>query len=126
MWFKKKQPASLMSREEALNYRPVKHPLVTDTTLESGVVVITYPIAMRPWATKLMKKLGGLGDRPAMKKLQLDELGTEVWKMLDGNRSVNDVIRIFADTHRLHPKEAEVSITQFIRQLGKRGILGLR
>ena len=126
MWFKKKQQTASMSRAEALNYRPVKHPLVTDARLESGEVVISYPVAVRPWAEKVIKKFGGLEKRPAMRKLQLDELGTEVWNLFDGNRSVNEVVRLFADSHRLHPKEAEVSVSQFIRQLGKRGIIGLR
>jgi hypothetical protein len=35
------------------------------------------------------------------------------------------MIQIFAETHRLEKKEAEVSVTQFIRELGQRGLLGL-
>jgi hypothetical protein len=36
------------------------------------------------------------------------------------------MIQTFAETHRLENREAEVSVTQFIRELGKRGLLGLR
>ena len=57
-----------------------------------------------------------------MKKIELDELGTEVWDLLDGRRSVRHLIKSFAGTHQLEPREAEVSVTQFIRELGRRGL----
>lgn len=60
------------------------------------------------------------------KKLQLDALGTEVWDLIDGRRSVRKIIQRFAETHRLHPREAEVSVTRFLRELGKRGLIGLQ
>jgi hypothetical protein len=61
-----------------------------------------------------------------MKKFQLDELGTAVWNLMDGKRSVRQLVKIFAGTHRLEPREAEVSVTQFIRELGRRGLIGMR
>jgi hypothetical protein len=44
---------------------------------------------------------------------------------MDGERSVRRIVQIFAETHRLENKEAEVSVTSFIKQLGQRGLLGL-
>jgi hypothetical protein len=52
-------------------------------------------------------------------------MGTSVWDLVDGKRSVRMMVRIFAKTHHLENKEAEVSVTSFIRQLGQRGLLGL-
>jgi hypothetical protein len=46
--------------------------------------------------------------------------------MVDGSRSVRQIIQIFAETHRLENREAEVSVTRFIRELGQRGLLGLQ
>jgi hypothetical protein len=53
-------------------------------------------------------------------------MGTAVWDMVDGYRSVRRIVQIFAETHRLDNKEAEVSVTSFIRELGQRGLLGLQ
>jgi len=53
-------------------------------------------------------------------------LGTEVWELLDGGTRVRDVIRQFAARHSLHQREAELSVTRFLRELGKRGLIGLR
>jgi hypothetical protein len=70
-----------------------------------------------------------LGRKPKetyLKKLQLDALGTEVWELLDGGTRVRDVIRQFAARHRLQQRETELAVTRFLRELGKRGLIGLR
>ncbi len=123
--FRKKSGAGHLSRREALKYTPVKSRQISETRLESGEVIIEYPLAVRPWIAAMAKRLGGHQNRRQTKKLQLDALGTSVWDLVDGKRSVRNIIRIFAKTHRLQNREAEVSVTSFIRQLGQRGLLGL-
>ena len=123
--FRKKSGTSHLSRSEALEYIPVKSRLISEFRLESGEVIIEYPLIVRPWVAAVAKRLGGLQNRKQTKKVQLDALGTSVWDLVDGTRSVRMIIQIFARTHRLENKEAEVSVTSFIRQLGQRGLLGL-
>ena len=124
--FKKNPGAGRMTRQEALAYKPVKSSQVTETRLETGEVVLEYPLAVRPLVAAVARRLGkSQEDLIQIKKLQLDVLGTSVWDLVDGKRSVRRMIQIFADTHRLEKKEAEVSVTQFIRELGRRGLLGL-
>ena len=60
------------------------------------------------------------------KKLQLDKLGSEVWGLIDGHHTVHQIVRLFAQSHRLQLREAEISVSQYIRELGKRGLIGLR
>ena len=123
--FRKKTGAGHLSRTEALAYTPVKSNQISEIRLESGEVVIEYPLIVRPLIAAVAKRLGGLQDRKQTKKLQLDALGTSVWDLVDGKRSVRMIIQIFAKAHRLETREAEVSVTSFIRQLGQRGLLGL-
>ena len=85
-----------------------------------------YPLTVRPWLAAVAKRLGGSREIVQTKKLQLDAMGTAVWDLVDGNRSVRRIVQIFAEVHRLENKEAEVSVTSFIRELGQRGLLGLR
>ncbi len=125
--FKKKPVASRMTRLEALAFKPVKSQQVSEIRLETGEVVIEYPLAVRPLIAAVARRLGkSQQDLVQTKKLQLDALGTSVWDLVDGKHSVRRMITIFAETHRLENREAEVSVTQFIRELGKRGLLGLR
>jgi hypothetical protein len=46
--------------------------------------------------------------------------------MLDGRTPLRRIAAAFAETHRLERKEAEVATAQFIRELGRRGLIGLR
>ena len=124
--FKKKPVTDHMSRLESLAYKPVKSTQITETRLETGEVVLEYPLAVRPLVAAVARRLGkSQQDLVQIKKLQLDVLGTSVWDLVDGKRSVRRMIQIFAETHRLEKREAEVSVTQFIRELGQRGLLGL-
>ena len=124
--FRKKPRANTISRPQALASTPVKNSQIKEVRLETGEVLIEYPLAVRPWIAAVARRLGGPQDRVQTKKLQLDTLGTSVWDLVDGNRSVRRIIKIFAETHRLENREAEISVTQFIRELGRRGLLGLR
>jgi hypothetical protein len=45
---------------------------------------------------------------------------------VDGKRSVRRIVQIFAEDHRLENREAEISVTSFIRELGQRGLIGLK
>ena len=50
----------------------------------------------------------------------------EVWEMLDGSRTTAQIIQQFADSHSISSQEAERSVTLFLRELGKRGLIALR
>lgn len=121
---KPKQPA--IGRAEALDRIPVKNIQLTETRMETGEVVIRYPVTMRPFFAGLVKRFGGPEVQIQMKKLQLDELGTSVWDMINGKLSVRQLVERFAKVHQLEAREAEVSVAQFIRELGRRGVIGLR
>jgi len=124
--FKKNPKGIQTTREEALKCIPVKNIQISESRLESGEIIIRYPTTMRPWIAGLVKRLGGPPVKTQIKKLQLDELGTAVWNLIDDNRSVRQIIQVFAESHRLQMREAEVAVTQFMHELGKRGLIGLR
>ena len=123
--FKKKHAVPKVTRTEAMNCIPVKNIGVQEARGEAGQVLLRYPVEMRPWIDRLIRLLGG-ADSVRKKKLQLDELGTLVWNLLDGKRSVGQVVHEFATIQRLLPREAEVAVALFLRQLGKRGLIGMK
>jgi hypothetical protein len=121
-----KNKTPVMTRGEALSCIPVT---LTDVTVEQradGGIFLVYPVRMRPWMEGWVRRLGGTTSRIPPKKIQLDEMGTAVWELLDGNRTVKDIIRIFAESYQLHLREAEVSVSLFLRELGRRGLILLR
>jgi Coenzyme PQQ synthesis protein D (PqqD) len=124
--FRKKRSGAEISRSEALNCIPVKNIQARETRGEAGLVLLSYPVETRPWIAGWIRRFGGASDVVRLKKLQLDTLGTAVWDLLDGKRTVGQVIQDFTAMQRLHPTEANVAVTLFLRELGKRGLIGLR
>jgi hypothetical protein len=124
--FNAKNKGVVPSREDALECTPIKNDGVEESRLENGELQLSYPVTSRPWLAGLVRRLGRKPNETYLKKLQLDALGTEVWELLDGATRVRDVIRQFAARHRLQQREAELAVTRFLRELGKRGLIGLR
>lgn len=124
--FRKSNAPGPVTRKDALACRPVKHSGVSEEILDGGLVQVSYPLKPRPWIAAMARRLGSGVDRPVVKKLQLDEMGSRAWGLIDGRRTVGGIIREFSDVFRLHPREAEASVTLFIRELGRRGIIGLK
>ena len=123
--FKKKPKGPAISRAEALNRIPVKNVQITEDRLETGEALIGYPVTIRPFFATLVKRFGGPENYIQTRKLELDKLGSSVWDLIDGKRSIRQLIQVFAETHQLQFREAEVAVTQFIRELGRRGLIGL-
>jgi hypothetical protein len=124
-WPGKTSRRVLITRDDALGCTPVKNRHVRETHLESGEVVVDYPVEVRPWMARLAGFIGKKTVSPRTGKLQLDELGSAVWGMIDGERSLRRIVTAFAASHQLEPKEAEIAVTQFVRELGRRGLVGL-
>jgi hypothetical protein len=115
-----------LNREQALACVPVRSGHVREERTTDGVLRLAYPIGARPWVAWVSRRLGAAEPRVRTKQLELDEMGTAVWELVDGRRTVRGVIRRFARRYDLHPREAEVSVTLFLRNLGRRGIIGLQ
>jgi hypothetical protein len=114
------------TRSEAFAYCPVKNREVLEERLEGGVMVLTYPLVIRPWLAGVAQRLGLQSREPLTRRLQLDEMGSLTWSLLDGKRTVQDVVDSLCRRYKLNRREAEVATTEFLRELGRRGLIGLR
>lgn len=113
-----------LTRSEALRCVPVRNEMVEE--LPHGTTIqLRYPLIWRPVIKKLACLLRA-ERRPAHKILELDELGHACWKLIDNQRSVQAIMDEFTHQYSLHPEETRVSVSAFIRELGKRGIVILR
>jgi hypothetical protein len=125
-FFKKKSAGQPLTKSRALALSPVRNLEISQTILPSGNIVVQYPVTLRPWMAKWMQRFRGPSPQLGSRKLQLDDLGSEVWKMIDGKRTVQDIVNAFAGSHQIGNREAETAVTQFLRELGKRGVIGLK
>jgi hypothetical protein len=64
--------------------------------------------------------------RPSSEKeVRLDRSGCEVYELCNGHRTVEELVDLFADRHRLTFHEARVAITNYLYALVQRGVLVL-
>jgi hypothetical protein len=120
---KRKQPA--LTRDQALTCTPVRNDIVSWEVLDSGLVRIEYVLVLKPLLKSISERFGGARDELPTRKLELDALGSQVWQMIDGSRTTAQLIEEFAGLQKISNQEAEQSITQFLRELGKRGLIAL-
>lgn len=109
-----------LTRAEALSARPLRNPVITWEQQATGLVLLTVPVELKPW----MRMLQAVIKVPAERKVELDELGSDVWQWVDGEATVGDLVARLGESHKLHRREAEVSLTQFLQTLAKRRFLG--
>lgn len=114
------------TREHALECIPIRNPQVSEMKNDSGELCLTYQVLVRPWFQNIVQKITGRTNDIIERKLQLDGLGSTVWQMIDGHRSVRDIVGDFQDMHQLNRREAEISVTTFVKELGKRGLIVMK
>lgn len=122
----KKKSVKTLTRTEALNCVPVKAPDIEEQRQPSGQVMLIYPVRVKPWLAGALSLFGSERSLTHKKKLALDELGTLTWDLMDNHRTVREVIEGFADKNRIHIQEAELAVSKFIYELGRRGLVGLK
>jgi hypothetical protein len=123
--FRRSPADSALSRTQAMDCRPVRNPEVAEEAADGDGVRLAYPLRSRPWASRLARWFG-VEDSAVTKRLELDAMGAAVWRRIDGETPVRRIARHLAETYRLHPREAEVATAQFLRDLGRRGLIGLK
>lgn len=114
---KKKEPP----RGALLSATPIRNPEATSHEVGNDGLEVRIPVHPGRIARWLARK----HDAPLVRRFQLDALGIEVWRMLDGQTTVRGMIETFAASHRLNLREAEVSMLTYLRQLAQRGIMVL-
>ena len=128
MLFRKKTPAtpSPPDRRHALACIPVRNPEVEDEMQENGELRLCWPVEVKPWFQGVFKRFSLQQNAVITRKLQLDTLGMTVWKLVDGENSVGEIVTAFQELYQLEQREAEIAVTSFFKELGRRGLVAMR
>ncbi|MHB8997187.1 MAG: PqqD family protein [Armatimonadota bacterium] len=116
---KLKKPQGGLTREQAMAAWPVRNPDLVAHEHEDGSVAVELP-RRKDWVGGA---LGFLFFVPDSKPVQLDEVGSFVWKLCDGEHTVNEIADALAAEYKLNRREVDVSLTQYLQTLGKRGMI---
>lgn len=63
---------------------------------------------------------------PDHRKLELDEIGSDVWEMCDGSNSVETITKKIVSAYQLNRRQAETSVTAYLRMLAQRRLIVLK
>lgn len=117
---RKKQGKLSVTREASFAARPVRNPVV-EWDAESGGPDLQLTIPRRKNArANVLAWMFGVPDE---RKLVLDEMGSFVWRQCDGEHSVQDLVAELVRQYRLSQREATVSLTTYLRTLGRRNLV---
>ena len=117
----RKQSKPSLTKQEALDAVPVKNQHCKVELTAEGCARISVPVRR----TLLAKAMRRLTDVPKYKKIELDAIGTFVWDHCDGRTNVKALIDKLCRRFKLGYREGEVSLTQYLRTLARKGLIGL-
>ena len=118
---------SPITREQILTARPLRHPKIEWTreprrSDEVVVALLQIPRLRGKWADLVAKWL----QVPDFKRVELDEIGSDVWVMCDGSTDVAAIAKAIGTSYRLNKRQAEVSVTAYLKTLAERRLIALK
>jgi hypothetical protein len=121
----KPPPESGLTRRQAMALAPVKSRDVFANEAPSGCVLLSLPVSVRPALAGLARRFGLWDGRVLRKTVELDAMGSAVWRLIDGKRSAGEIAAVLAGRYTLDVNEAQLAVAEFLRLLGRRGAIGV-
>ncbi|GBC99213.1 Coenzyme PQQ synthesis protein D [bacterium HR17] len=110
----------MVARHTELQWQQVR-PLRADGVAweeRDGVVLIT--VRRNDWVARLVRWFSG---RPLIRRIELDEIGSLVWSLCDGQHTVSDIADRLTARYQLMRREALASLVEFLTQLRRRRLV---
>jgi hypothetical protein len=106
---------------EMLLLKPIRNPGLEWVEEEERVVLTIHHETQTGWKARV---IGLFVAMPKDRRVVLDAIGSDVWRLTDGENTLGSIAKKLAKKYKLSPREAELSLQQFFKELGKRGYIG--
>jgi hypothetical protein len=106
--------------EQVLGSRPVRNENLSVEEMEGGGLRIAAR-RREDWWIRLLNVVLPI---PRERRIELDVVGRQVWELCDGEHTLRDMIEVFQERHKLTRMEAEWSLRNYLKDLGKRHLVG--
>lgn len=114
-----RKPKPTIDRRAVLKLYPVRNPAVAYEQREDGTCLLIVPLQPRGIA-RLFSRIFKL---PREHKIELDEMGTTVWLLCDGQHNVESIVQRLVHRYKYERREAEFSLFAFLNTLSQRGFI---
>ena len=127
---KKKQKGLQMPRSAFLKVKPVRNPMLKwEKDKKTKEIKIIVPLkSSQQFQERKQKKKGILSklfiSEPRERIINLDRVGSIVWELCNGERTIGDIANYLVEKYKLMPEEAEFSLSAYFNLLSKRGLIG--
>ena len=108
--------------DELLAAVPFQNEAADVRTAPQGTMLVSVPLKKPRW---LVPPLTYILPFSSERRVELDEIGSEVFQMCDGEKTVESIIEKFAENHKLSFRESQIPVTQFLEQLSQRGLIAI-
>jgi hypothetical protein len=108
--------------KDFLKAHPYKNSAIKITSKRNGTALVEVPMKKPKY---LVPPFSWIIPFSSYRRVELDPVGARVLNLCDGERSVEQIIENFAQINKLSFREAQLSVTQFLRMLMERGIVAL-
>jgi hypothetical protein len=113
---RKPKPADLLAAV------PMQNASADLTDGPGGKLLVAVPLKRPGW---LVPPISWVLPFSSHRRVELDEIGAAVFRACNGERTVEEIIEAFAARHALDFREAQLPVTQFLRQMTQRGLIVL-
>ena len=119
--FGSKKPQFQMTLDQCLLAAVVRNPQAQEKDLPEGRIELSLPYR-KPWVVRIFSRK----DRKIfLRRFELDEMGADLWHLIDDKRTVADLVEHLARTRSLDPQQAQASMISYVHMLMTRGLVGL-
>jgi hypothetical protein len=115
-------PGSSSSWKEMLTARPVRN-MAADAKIDGDELRISVPTKPAWWYN--VPPVCWIVHPAKARIFILDRVGRPLWDWCDGERTVEQLVDLFAEKHNLTFHESRVSVTNYLRLLIARGALAV-
>ncbi|MBS7639310.1 MAG: PqqD family protein [Candidatus Bathyarchaeia archaeon] len=123
---RRKKEGIQMPMSTFLKVKPVRNPALKwekdKKTKEIKIIVPLQPPEEKKQKKSILDKL--FPPMPTERVISLDKVGSIVWELCDGNRTIGDIANYLVEKYKILPEEAETSLNVYFNQLSGRGLIG--
>jgi len=105
-----------VNRSEVFRLRPVRNTQIEWTSNSDGEALLTIPRRQ----DRVGKVVAFLVRMPETRAVQLDEVGSFVWGLCDGEHTVESIVRDTSAHYKMNRREVEISVTTYLQMLAER------
>lgn len=85
-----------------------------------------YPIRSKKTASRILQEEAVIVLPQESKVNTLNPVGTRIWELSDGNRTIKDIIKAIINEFEAEKTEVEKDIIEFINELVNKNMLALQ